>query len=1772
MRIYNRKKRAISLVMAIMVMSSSIQITGLAEGEKEEGKKIIISEFQELPEELSSMKVPEGTSQEEFEKLFPDTLMVKAYRDDAEEQKPEQPTSAVTPTVPDGVQKPSEGEMPEGNLNPSEGEKPGEPQNPSEGETPGENQSQPEGEKPRENQGPSEGEKPGENQGPSDGEKPGENQGPSEGETPGENQGPSEGEKPGENQGPSESEMPGENQGPSEGEKPGENQGPSEGEEPGENQGPSEGEKPGENQNPSEGEDPGENQGPSEGETPEGDQSPSGGEKPEGNQSSSEGAVPEGNQDTSHGASADSGSSDDSGASISTSTGNADGYDSTDNNDFGDSVVIMGQMVPWAGLPENADTGADVTENDGKTGSIEAYTETAAEKVNVKDGNTESGNTENSNTEETDNQWTEITVKAWEPDEGEYAYSPEDEAGTTYCYIPVISSRYDMDTELPMIFIEITDAVIIYPTSAMESVYEKIQALPSAEEIVELVERISVATASQIPDIQGIMEQEKEAKKAYDALSQDEKDEFDSELYRKLMDLDTFFSNMKLVNTIEEQVINIRVDGGMELTGTGLEDALKDQTSDNIHSLEILGGTFSESDWHYLRNMVSLQTFIMSDSVEKEKIADMPDVSSGSIFPKTICSVELGQAARIGQNAFNACGQLHELTVPESVTSIGSNALGTGSRLVVSLPRNTGVPEGIANSITGSGSVIIRTDQLELGRALYDVCKSEYPRIKVTFSSDLSHELEPVETENGVLSFRLSASADNYDVHGIKDGKNVQTTYSNNGYYLGVCAGKEPTKFSDCTSIKNLEREPVFVELKSGEILAAGISADFVSDGKYLKVTHTLVNVSDKTMERVCIGVNADIQIGSNDAASIYRTGTGFRMEDPGSQQQFSLACKKAPGADDISTMWFGYYSDRQSNQFNDTSADDLIGSDSGLAFSWKDMELSPGERITRSVLFSVGEIADPPVLSKDPFSFTLEAEGKKSIKVDARVTDKAGRTDSIYYTIKKDGQPQQEERNLASVLADGSEKTITGVIGEAEFPDDGTYIVNVWIMNDAGAISEAVTREIVVENGQITAGIDGAAPIVDVTVTLSAPSDLVYSGEEKAASAVSAGADLTEEDYTVNYTRTTDSGQSVPVGHAPVSAGSYTAVFALTESGAQKYELTEDSVTAISYIIKPKPVSITVSGRKVYQSDPIGDSGFIVTWPGDEGLTDAVKASIRSALIVSSEGNAKEAPAGSYDIRITQIQVNGDADNYQVMPEVIPGGFLVESVHNPVLSLSAPKDITPNSAMLEGIILLGNVPLKEVTVSYKKAGTEDGYQIVNHELSQDSDMETVSVKAALAGLDPETDYQVKMQISYEENGGGGIKTHEQLVRFRTAALNGPLGEISGTVTDNSGMGDTLIYVTLERGNTVQAGAGPLQSPGQFKFEGLPDGFYNLVANNGYYRVTQIVEIKSGNSVAGIQMSIGKTQSIIEIATEDTPEVVAGGLNELFHSELYTQSDADVVRDGGTVEFKLRVENKPRNEVAQDAERIAQEMAPGGQVGMYLDLQVLKTVKNAAGVTAGDHETPVPDLKGKKLTIVIPLPEEIRNRAPYFVYKVHGGTVSAVDNTYQEEHHTLTLRADEFSTYAIAYTQETEETAGAVQAEHDSGTVREGRWMQNDTGWWYAYSNGTWPSAGWAYLYYNGRYDWYYFDPKGYMKDGWIEIGGKWYYLHKLYDGRRGYMYTGLRQIDGKIYFFGSDGVMFSGGWKNVDGHWRYFNADGSMAVNAVVGGCKVNQDGIIIN
>lgn len=55
----------------------------------------------------------------------------------------------------------------------------------------------------------------------------------------------------------------------------------------------------------------------------------------------------------------------------------------------------------------------------------------------------------------------------------------------------------------------------------------------------------------------------------------------------------------------------------------------------------------------------------------------------------------------------------------------------------------------------------------------------------------------------------------------------------------------------------------------------------------------------------------------------------------------------------------------------------------------------------------------------------------------------------------------------------------------------------------------------------------------------------------------------------------------------------------------------------------------------------------------------------------------------------------------------------------------------------------------------------------------------------------------------------------------------------------------------------------------------------------------------------------------------------------------------------------------------------------------------------------------------------------------------------------------------------------------------------------------------------------------------------------------------------GLRDIDGKTYYFDSNGYMKTG-WiqDSYYGTWRYFYPDGDMASNTVIDGCELDEDG----
>jgi len=307
----------------------------------------------------------------------------------------------------------------------------------------------------------------------------------------------------------------------------------------------------------------------------------------------------------------------------------------------------------------------------------------------------------------------------------------------------------------------------------------------------------------------------------------------------------------------------------------------------------------------------------------------------------------------------------------------------------------------------------------------------------------------------------------------------------------------------------------------------------------------------------------------------------------------------------------------------------------------------------------------------------------------------------------------------------------------------------------------------------------------------------------------------------------------------------------------------------------------------------------------------------------------------------------------------------------------------------------------------------------------------------AITDLTPNTVYEYRITAT------DGTRTATHTGSFRTAPTVAPSGyQIGGEVTDNGNPPD--ITVTLERGNTVIAvttvtGGGTYL----FSFTNVPNGVYNLVCDNGSYKVTQALTVSGeAQTDISINMESGKTQSVVEIKSVDTPPVAVGGLPELFEktseddNEGYTADDADYVSNaGGTVEIKLAVEK-----ISASVDAAAIESAATGQtVGLYVDLSVIKSRINADGVL--ESETKLTGLSSL-LTVTFELPQTLSGKTISAIYRAHGGAVDTISKDpananadgeyFTQNGNIITLYACKFSTYALAYTNTTTPPGGAT--------------------------------------------------------------------------------------------------------------------------------------------
>lgn len=109
-------------------------------------------------------------------------------------------------------------------------------------------------------------------------------------------------------------------------------------------------------------------------------------------------------------------------------------------------------------------------------------------------------------------------------------------------------------------------------------------------------------------------------------------------------------------------------------------------------------------------------------------------------------------------------------------------------------------------------------------------------------------------------------------------------------------------------------------------------------------------------------------------------------------------------------------------------------------------------------------------------------------------------------------------------------------------------------------------------------------------------------------------------------------------------------------------------------------------------------------------------------------------------------------------------------------------------------------------------------------------------------------------------------------------------------------------------------------------------------------------------------------------------------------------------------------------------------------------------------------------------------------------------------------------------------------------------------WQKDDTGYWYARANGSYPKGEFEYIEENKS--WFYFDDKGYAyTDKWLKYkDGKWYWFDK-----DGYMATSWKKINGKWYYFNRDGAMQTE-WVKWYEKWYYLDSeDGDMKSSTFV-------------
>ena len=273
-------------------------------------------------------------------------------------------------------------------------------------------------------------------------------------------------------------------------------------------------------------------------------------------------------------------------------------------------------------------------------------------------------------------------------------------------------------------------------------------------------------------------------------------------------------------------------------------------------------------------------------------------------------------------------------------------------------------------------------------------------------------------------------------------GDGVQTTYNDAGYSTILKVGNNEYAVKNGTG--------------SGENVTCTTNLSYVSDGAYVKITYTVKNESTTT-KTIGVATHADIQINRDDYAEITNLegNRGFMMTD--GTYSFNFLGRQSYGATDVDTYWFGDYNIREDNMWNNSQTY-VYGTggrrgDSGMAFSWQNRTIAPGEELEFSALIGIGTLNTPP-----------------TITVTSGVEPVYYPNEYITFSGKVNDADTGDIVSIKYALDGGEERTIGGQYIPNGVPTDysetmqlpsnltaGEHYIQVWAIDDQNNMSQAI-------------------------------------------------------------------------------------------------------------------------------------------------------------------------------------------------------------------------------------------------------------------------------------------------------------------------------------------------------------------------------------------------------------------------------------------------------------------------------------------------------------------------------------------------------------------------------------------------------------------------------------------------------------------------------------------------------------------------------------------